>query len=256
LKAYIALLRYFLYHLRASTTQVSGQAQMTQRTVNMQTMKEWPKRIKQRMKVMGLTQEALASKMGITRGAVTHYLSGRRVPPMKQLEKMADILQTDAAWLQFGIARELDPVTNTFSYKILDELPTLHPIPIISWEQIDIIADTSLLDRSKVTDWVPRMYNDGLQSFALYVKGDAMTSPYGHMDSFREGDLVQFDNDIKPEHGKYVIAILPEANEAIFRQYVIDGGIQYLKPLNPQYPLIQIDEKTRICGVMIYHIGC
>lgn len=81
-----------------------------------------------------------------------------------------------------------------------------------------------------------------------------MTSPYGHMDSFRDGDLVQFDNDHTPTNGKYVIAILPGASEAIFRQYVIDGGIQYLKPLNPQYPLIQIDEKTRICGVMIYYI--
>ncbi|OGT57568.1 MAG: hypothetical protein A3F14_05555 [Gammaproteobacteria bacterium RIFCSPHIGHO2_12_FULL_43_28] len=217
-------------------------------------MNEWPKRIKLRMKALGLTQETLANKMGLTRGAITHYLSGRRMPPYKQLEKMADILLTDAAWLQFGLARELDPVTNTLHYKILDDLPTLHPIPIISWEQIDVIADTNLLDRSKVTDWVPRMYNDGLQSFALYVKGDSMTSPYGHMDSFREGDLVQFDNDHTPSNGKYVIAILPGVNEAIFRQYVIDGGIQYLKPLNPQYPLIQIDDKTRICGVMIYYI--
>lgn len=76
-----------------------------------------------------------------------------------------------------------------------------------------------------------------------------MTSLYGHMDSFREGDLVQFDNDHKATHGKYVIAILPGAKEAIFRQFVNEGGIQYLKPLNPQYPLIQI------CGVMVYYIG-
>jgi SOS-response transcriptional repressor LexA len=73
--------------------------------------------------------------------------------------------------------------------------------------------------------------------------------------NYREGDLVQFDTDIEPEHGKYVIAILAGANEAIFRQYVVDGGIKYLKPLNPQYPLIQIDDETRICGVMAYYIG-
>src|SRR3990167_7233719 len=182
---------------------------------------DWPGRIKKRMKAMGFTQEALAKKMGLTRGAITHYLSGRRAPPLKQLEKMADILQTEASWLQYGLALEVDKETNAKRFKVVDELPTLYPIPIISWEQVDVIADIRLLDRDKVTEWVPRMYADGLQGFAFYVKGDVMTSPYGHMDSFREGDLVQFDVDIEPEHGKYVIAILAGANEAIFRQYVV-----------------------------------
>ena len=112
-----------------------------------------------------------------------------------------------------------------------------------------------LLNREKATQWVPRLYSDGLQSFALHVKGDAMTSPSGHMDSFREGDIVQFDNDRIVKHGDYVIAILPNSKEATFKQYVVDGGIRYLKPLNPQYPITQIDDDTKICGVMVYHIG-
>lgn len=222
---------------------------------NNNVLNEWPDRIKSRMKALGMTQEALAKKMGMTRGAITHYLSGRRIPPLRQFEKMAIILQTDAAWLQFGIALEIDPETYTKRIKLVEDLPTLYPIPIISWEQVDVIANINLLDREKVTEWVPRMYSEGLVSFALYVKGDSMTSPYGHMDSFREGTLVQFDNDIKPSHGKYVIAILPDAKEAIFREYVIEGGIKYLKPLNPQYPLVQIDDATKICGVMGYYIG-
>lgn len=222
---------------------------------NTNILNEWPDRIKSRMKALGMTQEVLANKMGITRGAVTHYLTGRRIPPFRQMQKMATILQTEPAWLQFGIALEVDPGTFTKKFKVVEDLPTLNPIPIISWEQVDIIANLNLLDRTKVTQWVPRMYSDGLQSFGLYVKGDSMTSPYGHMDSFREGDLVQFDNDHEPQHGKYVIAILPDAKEAIFRQYVIEGGVRYLKPLNPQYPLEKIDDATRICGVMIYYIG-
>ncbi len=222
---------------------------------NTNILNEWPDRIKSRMKTLGMTQEALAKKMGITRGAITHYLSGRRVPPLRQLEKMAIILQTDAAWLQFGIALEVDPETYTKKFKVVEDLPSLYPIPILAWDQVEVITDTSLLDRKKITEWVPRMYSEGLQSFALYVRGDSMTSPYGHMDSFREGDLVQFDNDHKATHGKYVIAILSGAREAIFRQYINEGGIQYLKPLNPQYPLVKIDDDTKICGVMVYYIG-
>ena len=65
-------------------------------------MSDWTLRIKTRMKELNMTQEMLASKMSITRGAITHYLSGRRVPPLKQFQKLAVILKVDPAWLQYG----------------------------------------------------------------------------------------------------------------------------------------------------------
>jgi transcriptional regulator with XRE-family HTH domain len=54
-------------------------------------MNTWATRIKSRMKELGLTQEVLAEKMGITRGAITHYLAGRREPPLRQFQKLATI---------------------------------------------------------------------------------------------------------------------------------------------------------------------
>lgn len=57
--------------------------------------------------------------------------------------------------------------------------------------------------------------------------------------------------DKEPTHGDFVIAILPKSKEATFKQYVEDGGIRYLKPLNPQYPLTQLDKGTSICGVVV-----
>src|SRR5690242_7803616 len=59
-------------------------------------------RIKERMKVLGMTQEMLANKMGITRGAVTHYLAARRTPPLSQFKKLAAILKVEPAWLHYG----------------------------------------------------------------------------------------------------------------------------------------------------------
>lgn len=52
-------------------------------------------------------------------------------------------------------------------------------------------------------------------------------------------------------NGCKVIAKIPGSNEVTFTEYREDGGSRYLKPLNPQYPTIQIDEKTLICGVII-----
>jgi SOS-response transcriptional repressor LexA len=41
--------------------------------------------------------------------------------------------------------------------------------------------------------------------------------------------------------------------EATFKQYVVDGGVAYLKPLNPQYPIAQLDKTTIIYGVILRH---
>lgn len=45
--------------------------------------------------------------------------------------------------------------------------------------------------------------------------------------------------------------MLPRAKEATFKQYVVDAGIGYLKPLNPQYPMVQINDATHVCGVIV-----
>lgn len=80
-----------------------------------------------------------------------------------------------------------------------------------------------------------------------------MTAPLGQK-SFYEGDTIIVDPEKTAEDGKYVIALLPKSKEATFKQYVIDGGIRYLKPLNPQYPITQIDDSTHICGVVVAQI--
>jgi SOS-response transcriptional repressor LexA len=81
--------------------------------------------------------------------------------------------------------------------------------------------------------------------------GDAMVATQGHSKSFQEGNIIIVNPEKTAEHGAYVIALLPKAKEVTFKQYVIDGGIRYLRPLNPQYPMIQIDGNTRICGIVV-----
>src|SRR5436190_24403025 len=92
----------------------------------------WKTRIKSRMKELGLTQEELANKMGITRGAVTHYLAGRRVPPLNQFQKLAHVLKVDPAWLQYGVTALGDKPT---SKSKTEGKIAHHLIPILSWKQ-------------------------------------------------------------------------------------------------------------------------
>lgn len=202
----------------------------------------WTCRIKERMDILQLTQESLARKVGVTQSAITHYLTGRRAPPLRQFHKLATVLEVDPAWLQFG--------TQVESAEKLSAVRQ-HTVPIISWQQVSELTDEMTIKRDEIKEFVPHFYTDQSHWYALRVKGDSMISPTGHGQSFRTKDIIIIDPKKKPEHENYVIALLPRSKEATFKQYVIDGGMQYLKPLNPQYPLIEINEEVRIHGVVV-----
>ena len=59
------------------------------------------------MQARGLSQESLAAALSCTRGAVGHYLTGRRSPSLLQLEKLAAALDADPAWLLYGEGGEV-----------------------------------------------------------------------------------------------------------------------------------------------------
>jgi len=215
-------------------------------------MTTWSTRIKSRMNELGMTQDMLAKKMGITRGAITHYLSGRRVPPLRQFQKLAAILKVDPAWLQFGTETEGKEVNKKLLKKETSS-QKYYQIPILSWEQVSEFINMKS-NHSRNKDYLQHFYTDKSQWYALRIKGDAMTAPLGNSKSFHEGDIIIVDTDKEVKHGDYVIALLPSSHEVTFKQYVIDGGIRYLKPLNPQYPIIAIDESTHVCGVVVRYI--
>jgi SOS-response transcriptional repressor LexA len=214
----------------------------------MKVTNDWVQRAKERLSALDMTQEALGDKLDITRGAVVHYFSGYRTPPLKQFKKMATILKCDPAWLMFGakavFAKESTSTTNTF-----------RDVPLLEWDAVEDFFATKRLSQGK-TETVPCVCHqkEKTRHFALKVKGDAMVAPVGHIRSFYEGDILIVDPDKKPTHGSYVIALLPDSQEATFKQYVVDGGVKYLKPLNPQYPMAKIDADVQVLGVVMSYL--
>ncbi len=214
-------------------------------------MTTWAKRIKVRMKELGMTQEMLAKKMGVTRGAVTHYLAGRRVPPLRQFQKLATILKVNPAWLQFGTLVEGNQHDKKLIMKKEKHESAKNRIPLLSWEQVAEFFGATRSRHDEVKEYLPDFYANNSDWYALRINGDAMTAPLGNSKSFYEGDVIIVDPDKEAIHGNFVIALLPRSKELTFKQYVVDAGIRYLKPLNPQYPLVQIDESTQMYGVVV-----
>lgn len=70
-------------------------------------MKKWNELAKARMKEIGITQEQLAERLGVTQGAVAHWVSGRREPDLETIGRVLATLGLPA--MQFG-ARLAAPI--------------------------------------------------------------------------------------------------------------------------------------------------
>ena len=129
-----------------------------------------------------------------------------------------------------------------------------YPVPLFSWNQVAELTNVSEIRNDEIKEFVPHFYTDNPRWYALRVRGDSMIASSGHSKSFHDEDIIIVDPDKTVQHSNYVIAMLPKSREAIFKQYVIDGGMRYLKPLNPQYPMMEINDNTHICGVIAMSI--
>lgn len=87
----------------------------------------------------------------------------------------------------------------------------------------------------------------GNEPFALRVLGDSM-SP-----EFEEGHIIIIDPEGMVGEGAYVLA--QTHGEYIFRQLHIEDNRYYLKPLNTNYPTLEINGLSDIHGVIVQRAG-
>lgn len=92
-------------------------------------------------------------------------------------------------------------------------------------------------------EWADTEVTVGRHTYALVVKGDSMAP------DFPEGMRLVVEPDMSADNGDFVIAKNGD-NEATFKQLVMDGGVFYLKPINPRYPILTVGPDTQIVGVV------
>lgn len=81
------------------------------------------------------------------------------------------------------------------------------------------------------------------EPYALRVIGDSMAP------EFLDGHIIIIDPAMSPEHGAYVI--IDYQGETTFRQFMVEQGRKFLKPLNDAYPTIEMAGNYRVRGVVI-----
>jgi SOS-response transcriptional repressor LexA len=193
------------------------------------------------------TQTAVAKKSGVAQSTIGRILRGEVNPQSGNLERIAKAFSMSLAKLA-EIGQEGEAVAEP-----TDDLKSVErsaQVTLISWVQAGSFADA--LDNPQPGDggeWMPRPKRSGSRTFALRVRGESMEPGYQH------DDIIFVDPDVRPEHGKDVVVRLDDCNEAVFKRLVVEGKLEYLKPVNPNWPdkIIEISAypSARIIGVVI-----
>ena len=212
-------------------------------------------RIKLKRKSAKMTQEELAKKAGVTKSAISQYESGlTKKMDGDKLLLIAKSLSVSAEWLIYGKDQPPSQKKENLPYSIKNTEPgpnIIGRVPLISLVQAGHWAE--IIDNylpGQADEWRLTTAKVSKNAFALRVKGDSMTNPHGSP-SIPEGYVIIVDPQKQAENGDLIVARLDDSMEATFKKLVIDGSKRYLKPLNPAYPVIEINGNCTICGKVV-----
>ena len=189
-------------------------------------MKTISDRIKEGMALRDLKQTDLAERTGISKGALSSYISGRYVPKQNNIYLISKALNVSEAWLM-GNDVPYDRCEYISSHRgvIINVLGRVAAgIPI---EAIEEIIDTEEISEDMAATG---------KFFGLKIHGDSMEP------RFTEGDTVIVRQQNDAESGDIVIALVNGHDATCKRLKKYAGGIMLLST-NPKYEPMIFSEK-------------
>lgn len=193
-----------------------------------------------------LTQRKLAEAAGITPASANQYLRGINPLNARFAAVLAKMLQEPIESFSPRLAAEISEMANVG--------PMLQPrreateYPLITWVDAGLGIESSASYPTGISDeWLSSTENAGPKGYWLRVKGKSMTSDTHP--TFPEGTPIL----IRPEgfdviSGKFYVARNTVSGETTFKQYMMDAGVGYLVPLNPNYQPVVLDGNWEIIG--------
>lgn len=191
-------------------------------------------RLRRAREAKGLTQEQLGKLLNVTDATINRYEKGTRQPAPAMLRRLAETLGVSVDYLlghNGWSARNIPCVTqNGRTYgeglPIYGTVPAGLPVGTCPIEEGRLPAPPGVDGR-----------------YWLVVEGDSMEPLIYH------GDLVLIHEQDWAEHGKIVVAWV-DGEHTVKEFRVARHGRAFLHPLNPAYEDIELDENSRIIGVV------
>jgi repressor LexA len=196
-------------------------------------------RIKEVLESKGIKQKWLSDKMGKSFNMVNSYVQNRRQPSLKDLFKIAQILDVGVTELLINSKKSKNSSSEAnMDYTTTVKIPLLGSVscghPFLAEENIEstISVSSKLIKKNK-------------NYFILRASGDSM-----NMANINNGDLVLIRQEQTAENGDKVVALIND--EATIKKFDKQGNIIVLRPMsdNVRHQPIILREDFKIQGIV------
>ncbi len=202
----------------------------------LQTLSE---RILYALEITGMTQTQLAKEINISKQAV-QYLCSKPINKSKYIYDIASVLNVNLDWLSTGsgsIFTNESPEQSLFSTQQL--------VPVLTWDQITSTMNVDeLIANNEIIEWSTASIDLSNQTFCFRLRDQSM------FPKFNEGSIVTVDPSLKAVNKKYVLTLLPNSNEPVFRKLIFNNTGYTLQTENSEhYKDIYLEKLTNFTFV-------
>lgn len=176
------------------------------------------------MDLRGLKQADLVEKTGISKGALSSYISGRYSPKQNNIYLISKALSVNEAWLMGA-----DVPMERIEIKGTKEIPVLGRVAA----GIPINAITEIIDTEEISEELAKTGD----FFALKIKGYSMEP------RIVDGDVVIVKQQEDAENGDTVIALVNGDDAVCKRLRKYRDGLELISN-NPAYAPMFFDKET------------
>ncbi|MGZ8945868.1 MAG: LexA family protein [Methylococcaceae bacterium] len=198
------------------------------------------KRMCQVLKERNIDNVAFQDKIGVRSQHWTNW--AKNGLPSSRYFIIADLLEVNAEWLVKGTG-------DKYKTEGANENERKSKVPMIAFNQVRAWIESDHVDIKEYMSECPVKHTD--RAFAMRVVNDSMTSSFPGMRSYLVGCIIYVDPGVQVISGCRVIVGIKDSIDSRFREYLVDGGEQYLKPLNQQYPTQEMTDESITYGVVI-----
>lgn len=195
------------------------------------------------MTEIDITEAELARKTRIPQPTLHRILSGAtRSPRGESLSPLAKFFSISISQLIGDEPLPEDRIPGTHN----PEVVAWTSIPVLTWEIAGQWPDCkNRLKEQHWNDWITTDKPVSNDAFALRVTGESMAP------RFNEGTTLVIEPTAEARNRSFIVVQFEDQSDVTFKQLLIDGGDQYLKPINPEFKTTLLDKPHRVLGVVI-----
>jgi SOS-response transcriptional repressor LexA len=210
-----------------------------------------------------IDQLRIAVELGVSKGAVSHWMVGRRQPSNKEWDALARVLETTPEHLRYGVfpvhynnQNNIDPTSGFVLSSHKDLVSRLdnfemYAVPVLDWNQakegikaVDMYAQ----DCTNIVYFTKKVKKT---AFGLSLTVNTMISSSSGVRGFYPGEKIIVDPEATPYHEECVIAYANHLPSPILRQWNDENGIITLKAFDVREKTIDFTPEWKILGVVV-----